>query len=107
MSFSKRLVVDHLARLQDPVNDSHDDNDREPVDVGGDEEASGPDPHAGLLELARQVGGKIIQVRKVPAHRVQLLFPHGTWGIQCDNSSWYMGCATLYNALYNPWTMGN
>ena len=35
--------------------------------MGGDEEASGPDPHAGLLELAQQVGGKIIQVRKVPA----------------------------------------
>ena len=28
--FSKRFVVDCLAWLQDPVDDSHDDNDREP-----------------------------------------------------------------------------
>ena len=34
--------------------------------MGGDEEASGPDPYAGLLELAQQVGGKIVEVRKVP-----------------------------------------
>ena len=33
----------------------------------GDEEASGPNPCTGLLELAQQVGGKIIKVRKVPA----------------------------------------
>ena len=66
MSFSKRLVVDCLAWIQDPVDDSHNDNDREPVDMGGDEEASGPDPYAGLLELAQQVGGKIVEVRKVP-----------------------------------------
>ena len=39
-------------------------------------------------------------------HRVQWLFPHVTWGMQCDKSSWWMGCAMLYNALYNPWTMG-
>ena len=76
MSFGKRLVVDRPARLQDPVDDSHDDNDREPVDVGGDEEASGPDPRAGLLELARQVGGKIIQVRKAPALRSRPVQPY-------------------------------
>ena len=39
---------------------------RQPVDMG-DEEASGPNPCTGLLELAQQVGGKIIKVRKVPA----------------------------------------
>ena len=39
-------------------------------------------------------------------HRVQRRFPHVTWGMQCDKSSWWMGCAMSYNALYNPWTMG-
>ena len=36
--------------------------------MGDDEEASGPDPCTGLLELAQQVGGKIIKVRKVPVY---------------------------------------
>ena len=33
---------------------------------------------------------------------LQLLFPHGTWGMQCNKSSWDMGCAMLHNTLYNP-----
>ena len=35
-------------------------------------------------------------------HRVQLLFPHGSWSMRCDKSSWVMVHTSPYNALYDP-----
>ena len=43
---------------------------------------------------------------QVERHRVQLLFPHGSWSIQCDKTPWVMGHTTLYNGTNAPWVMG-
>ena len=62
-----------------------------------------------LAELENHIRSIIVQKWNGSKHRVQLLFSHGTWGIQCDNSSWYMGHAMLYNGYGGnpwPWTIG-
>ena len=39
---------------------------------------------------------------RVLLHRVQLLFPHGSWSMRRDKSSWVMVHTLPYNTLYDP-----
>ena len=43
-----------------------------------------------------------LQQIALQSHRVQLLFPHGSWSMRRDKSSWVMVHTSPYNALYDP-----
>ena len=63
---------------------------------------NGASPLEVVVRSDRERGPDISFPKGGEGHRLQLLFPHGSWGMQRDRIPWTMGHAMLYNALYNP-----
>ena len=54
------------------------------------------------LESLEALSASIVDVLSVGDEPLQLLFPHGSWSMRRDKSSWVMVHTSPYNALYDP-----
>ena len=64
------------------------------VDAVDVEDSKGPSATLRIHTRISQVVAKL--------EPLQLLFPHGSWSMRHDKSSWVMVHTSLYNALYDP-----